>query len=291
MESVTCNLCGSNNLKPVLKTKDYRFQIDNKLFQIVKCKNCDLKFLNPRPNEKEIKKYYPDDIKWEKEEPKVQNEKYSIIKNLKKGKILDIGCAKGEFLSFLKNKGYDVYGVEPSADSKIAEKKGIKVKNSISDFKKNFFDIITMWQVIEHLHNPNETLKKINHLLKKDGNLVISTLNMESSEAKFFKKHWFHLDIPRHLYFFSPKTLKKLLQKNGFKIIKIKHFSKQHSHAGIIFSLKNILINPKSRKTKIEENKGKNHLFTLCKLVVYPLSVFQATLKKGPIITIVAKKL
>jgi len=295
MESVKCNLCGSNEYKTVLKAKDYRFLTDEEDFQIVRCKGCGLTFLNPRPNKNEISKYYPEGIEWEEKGKKeVQKEKYSIIKNpSKKGKILDIGCAKGEFLSFLKNKGYDVYGVEPSDDAKIAEKKGIKVKRKLSNFKKDFFDIITLWQVIEHLHNPSEELRKINALLKKEGYVVVSTLNIESPEAKFFNKIWFHLDVPRHLYFFSPKTLVMLLEKNGFKAVKIKYFSKQHSNAGIIFSLKRALISkrPKEINEKQSSRQINKMSYSICSIFVYPLSLLLAVLKKGPIITIIAKKL
>lgn len=143
------------------------------------------------------------------------------------GKLLDVGCGSGNFLSIMRDLGWKVQGVE--FDKKAAEivqkRLGVKVfcKNfeKIS-FPKNSFDAVTMRHVIEHTEDPIRFLKKAWFILKPGGKLIVVTPNIESLGHSIFKKNWVHLDPPRHLFLFSAKSLRRCAQISGLRNPKIK---------------------------------------------------------------------
>lgn len=234
MEKVNCVLCNSNDYEMLMETKDFRYRLTDDLFNVVKCRNCGLVYLNPRPEKNELEKFYPADYynktfgEFEKLfcnfliQPKVNE----IKKQKKKGRILDIGCGAGDFLSVFSSDEWELYGIEPNPLGYTLTNQRIKInilnrKLIECEFPKKFFDVITLWHVLEHIYNPNEELQEIGRILKKDGILVISVPNVNGLGFKLGKKYWIHLDSPRHLYHYDPETIKKLLNKNGFEIFKI----------------------------------------------------------------------
>ena len=101
------------------------------------------------------------------------------------------------------------------------------------DYPDSFFDVITMYHVLEHLYDPREALSKAYQLLRSEGLLVVAVPNFDSLQARLFRQRWYHLDAPRHLYHFTPRTLKMLLHKAGFKVLETRWFSIEHDWAGI----------------------------------------------------------
>jgi len=136
---------------------------------------------------------------------------------------LDIGCATGEFLDFFKKKGWKVSGVEPNESARnyaiqtynlnVMEEKDIQ---ALADEK---FDVVTMWHVLEHVHDINERVSQIYRILKNDGSTVIAVPNFMSNDASFYKQFWAGYDLPRHLFHFSEKTITALFEKSGFSFI------------------------------------------------------------------------
>jgi SAM-dependent methyltransferase len=133
---------------------------------------------------------------------------------------LDIGCGDGAFLQSLKSRGWDVYGTETSAAAcAIARTKGISVHEgelASADFPDRFFDVITLWHVLEHIPDPVAELDRIRRMLRDDGSLVIEVPNSDSPTLQFCGGQWYGLDVPRHLQHFSPSTLQHLLDSTGF---------------------------------------------------------------------------
>lgn len=227
MEHIRCNLCGYDNTKLLFRRRDMLIKED-KSYNVVKCTNCGLVYINPRQTEKEIAAYYTKDYYEIEISPKelilkkisVLNRKYGKIKNLVNTypkRILDIGCQKGEFLNFCKENGWEVYGVEKSDIP--PDLFGLNIfRGDIfqAHFPDNFFDVITMWAVLEHVYSPYETLKKINRITKPGGFLVISVPNFRSITMRLMR----YDDIPRHTTMFTPSTIKKMLNKAGFDIVK-----------------------------------------------------------------------
>jgi SAM-dependent methyltransferase len=104
-------------------------------------------------------------------------------------------------------------------------------------FPDSSFEIVTLWHVMEHLPHPVETLKRIRALLKPGGILVTAVPNFDSVQAQVFRSRWYHLEVPRHLYHFTPTTLRRLLDAEGFDVLAEYHQSPEHNWAGILGSL------------------------------------------------------
>lgn len=235
MQKISCVICNSEKYKIICKNRDYRYGLSKESFRLVKCVECGLICLNPRPPEKTLRKFYPKEYYRvsfgsieEKLSKYLSDQKiFSLTKIKKTGKLFDIGCGTGDFLLQMKNRGYDVYGIDISPQAcKIARKKGLKVYND--DLKKHHFpaksfDIITLWHVFEHLYNPSDTLKEIRRILKDDGILIMETPNIDCFSFKIFKGYHFHLDSPRHLHHWTKDTMKKILNKNGFIVYKTEY--------------------------------------------------------------------
>lgn len=138
------------------------------------------------------------------------------------GNLLDIGAGTGDFLKIAKNKGWKVYGMEPNQDAaKLARTKGIELKPTLSYFNNHQFDVITLWHVLEHIPNLEETIRNLNQLLTPNGILIIAVPNYKSFDAKYYQEYWAAYDVPRHLWHFSRKSIERLFAED-FRIEKIK---------------------------------------------------------------------
>jgi len=154
-----------------------------------------------------------------------------IVPRKENGKLLDIGCGNGSFLKWLKEHGWHAYGLEINKEAvNLCKANGIEVfEGELIEvhFANENFDVITLIQVLEHVHNPSAILNEVHRILKTDGLLLIAVPNFGCLDRKILGADWPHLDIPRHLYHFELSTLKKLLEKNRFEIkeIRVKSFS------------------------------------------------------------------
>lgn len=141
-------------------------------------------------------------------------------------KVLDIGCGFGQSLGYHRNRGCDVYGVEADENiNRVAEKFGFNVKVGLfdpNDYEHNFFDFVTMDQVIEHVTNPLDILTGINSILKPNGICILSTPNSNGWGAKIFGKKWINWHAPYHLHHFSKQSIEILSKRAGFEIESIK---------------------------------------------------------------------
>lgn len=155
--------------------------------------------------------------------------KYHTLKQLNKArakqqkyKILDIGCGSGHFLNYMRQKGYAVLGVESQSTSHIPTTNfNLKVLDSedfLTQSSLDKFDYITLWHVLEHLHDLQGYFDKIKEALKPDGYLIIALPNVNSIDASYFKTDWEAYDVPRHLWHFSPITFQSLADSHNFQI-------------------------------------------------------------------------
>lgn len=161
-----------------------------------------------------------------------------------KGRVLDIGCGRGITLCQLKEDGWEVAGVE------ISETAATHARGLLGDtvfvgdvlaapWPADSFDVINIWHVLEHLPDPAAVLAKSRTLLRPGGLLVVAVPNFESFQARFAGGQWFHLDVPRHYWHFGAKTLRNLLEDQGFAIHETSHFSFEQNPYGWIQSLLN----------------------------------------------------
>lgn len=136
-------------------------------------------------------------------------------------RILDYGAGNGHFADYLKMRGSTVDLVEPNQRAfDECREKGHRIHRTLSDLSSDsMYQVITLWHVLEHLTDPWETVKELGMHLEDHGALVIAVPNFESFDAKKYKAHWAALDVPRHLWHFTPSGLTKLFEDSGFEIV------------------------------------------------------------------------
>jgi 2-polyprenyl-3-methyl-5-hydroxy-6-metoxy-1,4-benzoquinol methylase len=140
----------------------------------------------------------------------------------KKAVLLDVGAGTGAFADEMHRNGWKVIGLEPDKTAKENALKNYSLQlgelGAIFSFKPETFDAITMWHVLEHVHQLHEYVEAFHRILKKDGTLFIAVPNYTSYDAKKYAAYWASYDVPRHLYHFSPKALNALVKQHGFAI-------------------------------------------------------------------------
>lgn len=310
---IECIVCKSNKFTFQYYSQDRMFNLPGE-FSVKKCSSCSLAFLDPQPSGFQLKKYYPskkyyaynkDDAKGFLEilrEYLVKNY-YSptclskiitlLIKNVpampsnpKRGKILDVGCGTGDTLILLKKLGWDTYGIDMDKQAiSIGIKRGLRnlalgTYKDLAVYPDNYFDAIRLYHVIEHLDNPVLCLNLIKRKLKKKGELIIGTPNMKSLISKIFKSYWYNLDSPRHLFIFSPDTLRKLAEKNGFSVKRIGFCSA----GGLAGSLQYYIEDVFGKKINLI-----NNLPTV--LLLYPIEWFLDKLSLGDVFSLKVTKM
>jgi ubiquinone/menaquinone biosynthesis C-methylase UbiE len=238
METLTsCPICGGLSLSWCTKIKDH--SITKEIFTISRCESCNFLFTNPRPLKEEIYKYYesPAYISHTNSKNGLFNNIYQRIRQFTIRKklslashyaendksILDIGSGTGEFLNICDKNGWLTKGVEPNSNARnfsTTEYRLDVVNDSdLSLIPPNSFKIITMWHVLEHVHELKKRVNEIYDLLKDGGIAIIAVPNHESWDAAYYKTYWAAYDIPRHLYHFSPLNIKELFGQNNFEWI------------------------------------------------------------------------
>lgn len=208
-------------------------------FQIVYCDECGLERTNPRPNSETIGAYYPEDyapyhtpLNTELVHSKIKSWLRTALgldarklPPVTPGQMLDIGCASGGFMEQMKSLGWKVEGIEfAESPASAAQAKGFKVQiSSVEEAKSpsEYYDVITAWMVLEHLHQPIQCLKRMRSWVKPNGFLVASVPDADSLARSLFKDRSYDLHLPNHLYHFTPKTLERLLNNAGWSIRRI----------------------------------------------------------------------
>jgi 2-polyprenyl-3-methyl-5-hydroxy-6-metoxy-1,4-benzoquinol methylase len=234
LQYVTCNLCQRNNTVPFCEKDGY---------QIVRCIKCGLIFVNPRISETSIpdlygKEYFAykgymeqatheirDELVKAKMDQVIQGDLFKkVIRHNKGGTLLEIGCAEGIFLKALEQRGYRVCGVEISdwASGFARNILGLQVQTGSLEsctLPPGSFDIIYMGDVLEHLYDPQTTLKKVASLLTSEGVFIANTPNIHSLSFHLLHSKWRVIAPERHLYYFSPDSARRMLEKAGLKVL------------------------------------------------------------------------
>src|SRR5574341_1960517 len=302
----SCMICDSTKFEFMFYAKDRLFHLPG-TFTVKRCKRCSLVFLSPQPSQTLLRRHYPSQTYYsysrskEKDlhkiirdylmrhyySPNILSTLFSIIiQNVPAmpsykphGKILDIGCGDGDTLESLKKLGWDTYGLDiDSGAVDRAKNKGLNVKHgtyrSLSTYPDNYFDAVRLYHVIEHIDNPDVCLSLIHKKIKKNGELLIGTPNIHNLVTRMFGSYWYNLDIPRHLFLFTPQTLEKLLSNKGYSIKKIEFCAA----GGIPGSLQYVVSHLLHRKI--------NLIIVPIVLLCYPLEWFLNKLKIGDVFVV-----
>jgi 2-polyprenyl-3-methyl-5-hydroxy-6-metoxy-1,4-benzoquinol methylase len=245
LEDIPCPLGCNAGDKIVLIGRDRIHNLPGE-YPVVKCLDCGLLRTNPRPTMKTIHYYYPDDYgpylgtmvhpesgrttplpEWKKMVLPLFQWNTERLPYLPPGRLLEIGCASGGFLHRMARQGWLVEGVEPSRKASEATRAlGYDVFTGpieATPERESTFDLIVGWMVLEHLHDPIRSLQKLSRLVKPGGFLVISVPNAGSMEFRVFKEKWYALQLPAHLFHFTPRTISMVLDKGGWRVQRIFH--------------------------------------------------------------------
>lgn len=143
----------------------------------------------------------------------------------KEKNLLDSGCGTGDFLLAAKKNNWNVIGIEPNEKArKIANRKtnnAVFGVEHIQKLKPHYFDVITLWHVLEHIPKYEDYLSLLKKLLKPEGTLIIAVPNFKSYDAHFYKNYWAGYDVPRHLWHFSKESISKLAKRQDMEVVKI----------------------------------------------------------------------
>lgn len=212
--------------KCLVCNKELEFLGENHGFDIFKCSFCGLGVTSGVSQKTQYSAYHRDPV-YIKEEEQFKNifkKRVNIILKFKKlGKVLEIGSSSGVFLSLLKERRWEVQGIEPSvAATDTAQKRGIPILNTTfekAELRDSTFDMVIFNHVLEHMNGPVEILKKANSILKKDGIVFIDVPNFASLSARILGAGWRYILPKEHRWHFTPKSLSLLLGKSRFKVI------------------------------------------------------------------------
>lgn len=208
----------------------------------MRCDNCGLAYLNPRPAAASMPAFYEDSgyqpfVSTQSRlnlldkfycyvrEHALSHKRRLIQKYQSPGHLLDIGCGTGEFLHEMQQHNWRVEGVEKDAAAAEFAHKAYQLKvltenfNEINYLKKSF-DVITLWHVLEHLYDPVATLRHAKEILRDDGIILVAVPDIASFDARFYQNYWVALDAPRHLTHFEPHSFLRLCGRVGLKIVK-----------------------------------------------------------------------
>lgn len=266
-----CFICGASNWKPLYETRDFLHDIEG-TFWLVECSHCKLVTVLPRLPIEELDKYYPEEYiaypsaveeetEWHKRADRMRGIRrrcdFSISESGKStGTILDIGSATGIYLKAMQDRGWQATGLEPSeyaAHYAINHLKLNVIHGYLEQdtFPANQFDLITLWDVFEHLPNPTESLEIIHKILKPGGVLLLTLPNSNSWDRHFFKKAWAGWDAPRHFFIYNESCLTQLLKSHSFRFKRLKSFTNRHGSMvySVRFWLKSKQVPEKKRET------------------------------------------
>ena len=243
--AVTCDLCGSDAYEVVYPSTlkrslgDSDFTVMGELGEyprIVRCRGCGLIYANPRDDGEDLADKYrslsvAEYLSAEESRRVIAAKDAAFVRSVKPGgRLLDVGCSAGIFLSAL-DEGYQKTGIEPSRAASEAARQRLpdaRIYNAILDdvsLEPGAFDIVTLWDVVEHLPSPRAALLRIHDLLAEDGVLVLVTPDIGSFLARLMRRRWTHL-IRGHIFYFTRTSIADLARQTGFSVVSTANYKR-----------------------------------------------------------------
>ena len=250
--SAQCGMCGADQLKETFRATDRNLVTTREIFVVARCRVCGITQTLPQPSETAIARYYPrvyyPDPElacryYEHVARAFHLEKLSRLKRYAPGgRLLDVGCGIGYFVKAAADHGYDAEGLELNEQIASRGRELWKLPIRAGTFSSQdaagaVYDVVTFWQAFEHMHRPREVLETVRSLLRPGGLLVIGVPNFSSLQSVILRSHWYHLDVPRHLFHYDPENLAALVTRQGFNVERVCFHSREHDWAGILGSV------------------------------------------------------
>jgi 2-polyprenyl-3-methyl-5-hydroxy-6-metoxy-1,4-benzoquinol methylase len=235
---VYCPVCQSDQTHFALKIKD--FSVSGEFFEVLECSRCSLRFTKNTPSADQMGRYYQSEnyISHSNTKKGLVNRLYHIVRNhtmaskfhllekvtkLQSARHLDIGAGTGAFVQYMNKKGWKSIGVEPDAEARrqaiLHHDTSLLAAEEMDSFPPESFDAITLWHVLEHVHDLYPYMSQIKKMLNTRGVVLIAVPNYTSYDGRKYGSAWAAYDVPRHLYHFSPDAMRWLLQEAGFQLV------------------------------------------------------------------------
>ncbi len=226
-------MCGSGATKFLCEGRDRIHGVPG-IFAQTACADCGAAFVFPQPDAEELARYYPESY-----EAHLASADGGVFKRIagrlglrrkmryvarfrKRGKLLDVGCGRGNFIQEAQRRGFEAFGVESSPQgARLCRQRGLRVEHcdfDAADAGESAFDVVAMWHVLEHLRDPAGALKKVAAALKPGGWFIFCVPNTASVNARIFGELWSGYDVPRHLFAFSERAVVRMIEKSGLVI-------------------------------------------------------------------------
>jgi 2-polyprenyl-3-methyl-5-hydroxy-6-metoxy-1,4-benzoquinol methylase len=236
VEVKDCQVCGSDQQRLMFEDEPYR---------VVRCVRCSLVFVTPRVADEHLGTIY-DENYWRSERPRDRGyadyarDEPLYLKTFERrmrfverwtgpgSKVLDIGCAAGFYLRVMRERGHDVWGLELSepiariarehlGDERVHVGTLEALPADAPGFERGSFDLVTMWDVLEHVPDPQSLLEHARAMVRQGGTLILETQNVDSRFAQLLGRRWQHYKHQEHLYHFNPATIARLLAQSGWE--------------------------------------------------------------------------
>jgi SAM-dependent methyltransferase len=226
-----CPLCGQTGAREWLRSRD-RFHGRQENYALVRCPACLLVWLSDPPRPEEMHRHYTEQYhklisaSGENSPVRWQHRKKTLPQYKQSGALLDLGCSSGAFLESLKNEPWKLYGIEMSAEeARTAEaRSGAQVfVGDIPDapFAPESFDVVTCFDVLEHVYQPRRVMARVGEWLKPGGIFYVLVPNVDSAAAGVFGTYWYGLELPRHLFHYSPASLRYVAKSAGLREVSL----------------------------------------------------------------------
>jgi len=215
---------------------------------MAECSSCGVGFLHPQPSEAELARHY-DEAYYGKGRKKFLSPveagiraltwtKWRSIRDLLAPgeRMLDIGCGRGTLIRMAREAGVEAYGLERSSPEEHPLPYVFYKDLEDCRFPDGHFRLVTLWHVLEHLRDPLSSLKEIHRILAPQGWFSVAVPNFGGAQAEAAGQHWFHLDLPRHLWHFRRRSLESLLAKAGFRAVRCSTLSFEYDWYGTLQS-------------------------------------------------------
>jgi SAM-dependent methyltransferase len=220
-----CPICGRADAREWLRAPD-RLHGRQEQYTLVRCAPCSLVWLSPPPKPEEMHLHYTTayheliSAAGDNAAKRWKARKADLVPHKQSGALLDLGCSSGSFLDSMRSESWKLYGIEMSADCAKAAEARCDAQVYVGDivdapFPPGTFDVITCFDVLEHLYEPRRVIEKVAEWLKPGGIFYVQVPNIDSAEARVFGTYWHGLELPRHLFHYSPAALKSLAASAG----------------------------------------------------------------------------
>jgi SAM-dependent methyltransferase len=247
-----CSVCETGLLEEAFYATDRNLAATKEKFLVARCSACGVAQTLPQLSEAALSRYYPRSYY---PEPDLARQYYERVvyglhrekllrlrQFIASGRLLDVGCGIGYFVKAARDAGYEAEGLELDEDTAAHGRElwELPIRSgtlSSLEAPQSAFDAVTFWQAFEHMQQPREVLERVRALLNPAGVLVIAVPNFSSLQSALFRSHWYHLDLPRHMFHYNPENLSAVVSRHGFRVDQIHFHSREHDWAGILGSV------------------------------------------------------